>query len=96
MPDKTWKSVERRICRFFGCERELHEGVPGWPDGISDRFTIQVKHRKKFPLWLEEALVMNELHNKGGRIPIVCLHSKGQRIEDTLVITRVKYLRGRT
>ena len=96
MPDKTWKSVERRICRFFGTERLLHEGRQGEPDGISDRFTIQVKHREKFPNWLMSALDDTERFNKGERIPIVCLHSKGQRIEDTLVITRVKYLRGRT
>ena len=94
MPDKTWKSVERKICRFFGCERELHEGVPGWPDGISDRFTIQVKHKEKFPNWLMNALEDTEKHNKDGRTPIVCLHSKNQRIEDTLVITRAKYLKG--
>ena len=100
MPDKTWKSVERRICRYLGTERALQEGRKGMPDGVSNMevtlrgFTIQVKHRKKFPTWLMAALEDTEKHNEGDRIPIVCLHEKQQRIEDTLVITRLKYLKG--
>jgi len=95
MPDKTWKSVERKICRFFGTEREKREGERGWPDGVTDTLKIQVKHRKSFPAWLTGALVELEAWpDDKGRTPILCLHSKNQRIEDTLVITRAKYLKG--
>lgn len=94
MPDKTWKSVERRICRYLGTERALQEGRKGMPDGISEHYTIQVKHRKSLPKWIADAWTEIEKHNEDGKTPIVCLHQKQQRIEDTYVITQLKYLKG--
>ena len=100
MPDKTWKSVERRVCRYLGTERLLHEGRKGEPDGISDiqivinGLAIQVKHRKSLPSWIADAWGDTEQHTPDGKIPIVCLHQKQQKIEDTYVITKLKYLKG--
>ena len=94
MSDKTWKSVERRICRYLGTKRALQEGRKGMPDCISSRYVIQVKHRKKLPTWVSKAWEETEQHNEEGKIPIVCLHEKNQRIEDTYVITQLKYLKG--
>ena len=94
MPDKTWKSVERRVCRYLGTERLLHEGRKGEPVGISEHYAIQVKHRKSLPTWIADAWGDTEQHTPEGKIPIVCLHQKQQKIEDTWVLTKLKYLKG--
>ena len=93
MPSKRWKGVKREICRYLGTERLLQEGREGL-DGRSDEYSIEVKHRAKLPEWIMTALDKTERLNEGDRTPIVSLHQKHTRIEDTLVITRLKYLKG--
>ena len=55
MSDKLWKSVELRLARYFGTERIPRTGKPV-EDFRTDRLIAEVKHRKKLPKWILEAV----------------------------------------
>ena len=104
MPEKLWKKIERAFCRFFGTERYLQKGK-NVPDCMTMNLIIEIKHRKQLPNWID--LAWNGLLVKRDniqriqpdpdqiRIPILCLHKKGDGIPESLVITSAanfKYL----
>jgi len=79
-PKKTWKSVERRIARFFGAERTpLSGGNSGHTrsDTLHKKYFIEIKHRAKwavFELWKETM----EMAKKEKKMPFLCLHEKSK------------------
>lgn len=93
-PPSTWKSVERKIAKIFGVERTgpLGDGVP---DCISDPFAVEIKHGAAAPVpkWLSEAMDQAERNAPGRLSPVVVLHPKGWRIEDSLVVMRLSEFR---
>lgn len=84
----TWKAVERAICKLFGTERTGPLGER-WPDGISDAYAIEVKHRDSLPLWLKDAVEQaqeNGVLRCPEKLPIVVLHEKGGEYLQSIVI----------
>ena len=98
MPEKLWKKIERAFCRFFGTERYLQKGK-NVPDGMTEHLIIEVKHRKQLPKWIYEA--WNGLLDKREaaidddkiRLPLLCLHKKGDGIPESLVITSAAHFK---
>ena len=107
MPDKTWKSIERKLARMFGTER--NQDTHGF-DFRTNKIIAEVKHRKAMPVWIENAMVQVEQFRRvcikivgepsgkpflsqGTRTPILFLHKKGQAIEDTLAVMRASDLK---
>ena len=80
MADKTWKKAERRICRYFGAERNPLSGENSRhtrSDCLHETLYIEVKHRKK-----HSAVTLCDdtakKAKKEGKIPVVCLAEKGR------------------
>ena len=100
MPEKLWKKIERAFCRYFGTERYLQKGK-NVPDGMTDYLIIEVKHRKQLPKWIYEAwgglLAKREAalatDDDKIRIPLLCLHKKGDGIPESLVITSAAHFK---
>ena len=78
MASKTWKTIERKIARFFGAERNPLSGGNGKQsrsDSLSDKLFIETKYRvnhSAVTLWRKTLL----LANKEDKIPVVCLAEK--------------------
>jgi len=51
-------------------------------------WSIEVKHRKVLPQWLHSAMGQAE-READGRIPIVVLHEKGLKYDESYVIIRM-------
>ena len=84
----TWKHCERTVARILGgartgCNGESRRDVEH-PD-----FSIEVKHRKKLPEWMHDAMAQAILEAEH-RIPIVVLHEKQMKYEDSYVIIKIK------
>ena len=86
-PDKTWKSIERAVCRYLGSERTGPVGKEG-PDCDHEHLAIQVKHRENLPNWLLGMVEQTE-EQAGGRFPVLVLHPYGAAVEDSLVILKL-------
>ena len=93
MPNKTWKSVERRIAELFkGTRNSLSgrnskAGTSG--DVIHDKLYIEIKHRSKIPFYStwEDTREKAKLEKK---IPVVVIHKKGSR--EYLAIVDARWL----
>ena len=84
----TWKHCERTIASILGgvrtgCNGESRRDVehPKW--------SIEVKHRKKLPDWIHDAMGQAVLEAEH-RVPIVVLHEKQMKYEDSYVILKIK------
>ena len=85
----TWKSVERKIARLFGAER--NQDTHGY-DFLSDFFIVEVKHRDTLPKWIEDAMLQVEtaaVEIESDPLPVAILHAKGQRFDAAYAIVRV-------
>jgi hypothetical protein len=89
--DKLWKSIERKVAKFLGGERNPVSGRQrGYLADIAhSTFSIEVKHRQTLPSWLFDAMQQAEASQKGNQIPIVILHQKGQPIGECFVVLRL-------
>jgi len=80
MASKTWKSIERKIARFFGTERTPLSGGNGKQtrsDTLHAHLFVEAKYRQKHSavtLWDDTA----ELAKAEGKTPVVCLAEKGR------------------
>jgi len=93
MKTSTWKAAERRIAEMIGGVRVPVSGrhTRGHqPDIEHDRFSIEVKHRKTLPAWLHDAMDQAVKSKRGCQLPLVVLHSKNQRYEDSFCVVRLK------
>lgn len=90
--DKLWKAAERKIAKLLGGERIPVSGRQrGFSADIAhDEFSIEVKHRQSLPDWILEATEQAEASQRGEQIPLVVLHKKGVKYEDSLAILRVR------
>ena len=84
----TWKHCERTIASLLG-------GVRTGCNGESRRdvehpmYSIEVKHRKNLPEWLHSAMKQAIIEAEH-RVPMVVLHEKQMKYEDSYVILRLK------
>lgn len=90
-PDKTWKAVERAICRYLGSERTGPIGREG-PDCDHKQLAIQVKHRENLPTWLLDTVKQTK-KQAGGRFPVLVLHPYGAAVEDSIAILTLDQFR---
>jgi hypothetical protein len=87
----TWKNVERKIAALLGGQRVPITGRSrgSAPDIAHRLFSIEVKHREAFPDWLMDAFRQADASNNGAQIPLVVLHQKGVKFDQSLAIMRV-------
>ena len=84
MPTSTWKSVERKLARMFGVER--NQDTHG-DDFHTATIAVEVKHRTKLPKIVTDALTQ-VAGARPDRIPVAIFHLKGQRVDDSLCVMR--------
>ncbi|MBC7235020.1 MAG: hypothetical protein H5T69_04200 [Chloroflexi bacterium] len=87
---KTWKDVERAVAGRLRGQR-VSNRAPGeaGPDVVTTAFAVEVKHRKKLPQWIEEAMLQAESNCPSGLLPLLVLHESGRHHEADLVILRL-------
>ena len=83
----TWKHCERMIAKLLGGERTGSNGESR-RDVEHPHWSIEVKHRTVLPQWLHDAMGQAE-READGRIPIVVLHEKGLKYDESYVIIRL-------
>jgi hypothetical protein len=91
MADKTWKAVERQIARRLGGQRVPITGRArgSAPDVDHPWLSIEVKHRKRLPQWLLDALDQARAAANDQQLPIAVLHENGRRFSDAIVVMRL-------
>lgn len=87
----TWKNAERKIASIVGGERVPVTGRQrgSAPDIEHPWLSLEVKHRKALPEWLLDAMRQAVASDKGGQLPMVVLHQKQMRYEDSVVLLRL-------
>jgi len=87
----TWKNVERQIAKILGGERVPITGRQrgSAPDIALPEFGIEVKHRKRLPGWIADAVDQAVACTPQGGKPVVILHEAGQRYADSYVILKL-------
>ena len=88
---KDWKACERRIADILGGQRVPVSGRSRGdaPDIAHDQLSIEVKSRKRLPVWIEEAMKQAEASAKDGQLPVVVLHQDSRRYTDCLLVLRL-------
>ena len=86
--NKTWKNVEREVCRYLGCERTGPVGKEG-PDCDCIALAVQVKHRENIPNWLKTMVRQTKAQATSGP-PLLVLHPYGAPIEESLAILTLR------
>ena len=88
----TWKAVERAIAKRLGGVRVPITGrIRGSaPDIEHEWLSLEVKHRKKLPSWLHDAMEQATLSKRGEQLPTVVLHECGKNHDDDFVIMRLQ------
>ena len=95
-----WKAVERAIATYFGGERVPITGRQRGdaPDIEHPWISFEVKHRKKLPDWLHDAMDQAEASAVIGeegedKLPVVVLHEKGRHHCKDFVVMRARDFR---
>ncbi|MEJ5225350.1 MAG: hypothetical protein WHV44_12910 [Anaerolineales bacterium] len=91
MGDKAWKRTERTIAARLNGQRVPITGRArgSAPDIAHPWLSIEVKHRKRLPLWLLEALDQARAAATDRQMPICILHQAGERHDNDLVLMRM-------
>lgn len=63
------------------------------PDVELTWLSVEIKHRKKLPNWLEEAMIQAETNASDGKLPVVVLHEANRRHDNDLVMLRLSEFR---
>jgi len=93
---KNWKNVELSLARILGGERVpiTGRGRGSAPDIEHESLSIEVKHRKSLPDWIKDAMDQAEKSNSSGKkLPIVILHEKHMKFDNSFVMVRLKDLK---
>lgn len=89
MPNRPWKSYERRLCRQMGTERIPVTGERHGADGSTELFCFQFKLRRDLPLWLWAWMTGITLTAKAqGKIGVLVIKRPRQLDSDSLVLVR--------
>jgi len=87
VPEKVWKRTERRIARLLGGQRVAAHGRraidvdAGW-------LQVEVKERRRLPVWIVSALARARAHAGDNQLGIVVLHEEGAH--DDLVVLSLR------
>lgn len=73
MPTKTWKTHERKVAQLAGGKRNGATGTNS-ADVSTDLLDIEVKHGKRIPKLVVDALAQAKRNAAPGRVPVVVLH----------------------
>lgn len=84
----TWKSVERKLARLFGVER--NQDTHG-DDFHTDLIAVEVKHRTKLPKIVTDALEQVS-EARPDLVPVAIFHLKGTRIDESLCVIDARTL----
>lgn len=93
---KNWKNVELSLARILGGQRVPITGRSrgSAPDIEHESLSIEVKHRKSLPDWIKDAMDQAEKSNiSGKKLPIVILHEKHMKFDNSFVMVRLKDLK---
>lgn len=87
----TWKAVERAIAKFLNGKRVPVSGRARGeaPDIEHQWLSLEVKHRKALPAWLADAMDQAQKSKQGEQLPMVILHEKQMRYEDSYAVVRL-------
>ncbi len=90
-----WKRTERRVADFIGGKRVpiTGRGRGDAPDIAHEWLCPEVKHRRKLPDWLHEAMSQARAAATSEQLPIVVLHQHGQQHRDDFVVLRLSDFR---
>jgi Holliday junction resolvase len=88
------KACERCIAELLGGRRVPVSGRTrgDCPDVEHSTLSIECKSRKKLPAWIEDAIEQAEACARDGQLPLMVLHQDGQRYQNALIVTRLRYL----
>jgi hypothetical protein len=91
MGDKPWKRSERRVARILGGKRIPVSGRQRGdvPDVDAGWISCEVKHRKRLPDWLLDAMSQARAAARDGQLAVAVLHEAGTRHADNLVVLRL-------
>ncbi len=92
MPEKPWKRTERKVAARLGGRRVPVTGRSRGdaPDVAHDWLSVEVKHRRRLPAWIEDALRQAEAAARDGQLPVAVLHQRGRRHAEDLVVLRLR------
>ncbi len=91
MERSSWKRTERRVAAALGGERVPVSGRARGdvPDVRHPLWAIEVKHRKRLPALLAEAMSQAVAAQRDGQVPLVVLHETGRHQGNDLVVLRM-------
>ncbi|MBC7242627.1 MAG: hypothetical protein H5T60_09305 [Anaerolineae bacterium] len=92
MAEKAWKRTEREVAKRLGGQRIPVSGRArgSAPDVATTWAAIEVKSRRKLPLWLLDAIAQAEAAAKPGQVAVAILHQHGCRYDDSIVVMRLR------
>ncbi len=97
MTDKSWKAVERRLCKIFGGKRRGADYVDERGMGKNDcvdckGWSIEIKHmlRPQFKLIEQDVRKAEERKEHKDDIPIAIMKRKRSRDADAIVCIRLE------
>lgn len=89
-PSAQWKEAERRIARLLGGERVSNHALgTRTPDVLTAALAVEVKHRKRLPALVTDALAQARRNAPAGKLAVAVLHAQGQRYEDAVLVVRL-------
>jgi len=90
--DKAWKRTERTLAEILGGRRIPITGRTRGetPDIDHDRYSVEVKLRKKLPNWIWDAIDQAEKAKTKNKLPVVILHELNKRHLNDLVVMRLE------
>jgi len=89
--DRAWKRNERAIAGVLGGQRVPISGRQRGdaPDIAHPWLSIEAKHRRQLPAWIEDAMAQASAAARSDQLPIAVLHAKGRRHVHDLVVVRL-------
>ncbi len=92
MAEKPWKRTERAVASLLGTRRVPVTGRSRGdvPDVEHRWLSIEVKHRKKLPEWIKDAVRQAEAAADEEQLPVVVLHEERSRHTGDLVVLKMR------
>ncbi len=87
---KSWKNFQQFLCRAFGYSNKgwVYD-VPECKPGEWTPWSVEAKHRKRLPAYIADGMRQAEVQATGGQIPVLGLHQKGDKYEQSYIVMRL-------
>ena len=91
MSERAWKRTERMVAARLGGHRVPITGRQRGdvPDVAHETLAVEVKHRRRLPGWLREAVAQALAAQRDRQLAVVILHEQRTRHDDDLVLLRL-------